>query len=311
MGREGLRRLEEQLYASMKEGKWKELLEYVREDDMLCMELRGTRADVYYRGCLLFSIKEDGLEYNTEYKNDKKEYTFEHNPKLEVLLDSIPYYKQNIDFWFYKKGENGNQKQPYEREFEQLILRENNSNKLGNKTDYWILDMEYNCNEGSIAAKPDLIAIKNTRSSRTPSAMKKPHRLAFIEVKYGDGAYLGSAGVQKHLEDYVEILENQEIRNKIAEDMEQVFRQKKEMGLIPGSHGDIAEITIEKGTFEFVFALLGRNTNETVLISELQKCLERFGEEKLKEVYIAQTSELGVGLYEDRMIPLKEYIAKA
>ena len=59
------------------QGDWKNLLEYIKDDDTLDLELRGKEITVYYRGGSLLSIKEenDGTftwkPLDAEYKKGK------------------------------------------------------------------------------------------------------------------------------------------------------------------------------------------------------------------------------------------------
>jgi len=81
-----------------------------------------------------------------------------------------------------------------EREFQQLIARENNNSAISNESEYFISDIE--------VAKPnarfDIMAICWLADQRKNGNKCKA---ALIEMKYGDSALTGSASLLKHLKD--------------------------------------------------------------------------------------------------------------
>ena len=83
-----------------------------------------------------------------------------------------------------------------EREFQQLVARENNCSSISNESDYFISDIEVS--ESTSRARFDMIAIKWQTTKRRSG---NNCRIAFIEMKYGDGALGGKAGMLKHLKD--------------------------------------------------------------------------------------------------------------
>ena len=88
-----------------------------------------------------------------------------------------------------------------EREFQQLIARENNCSTISNETEYFVTDIEFA--DSSVGARFDLLAVRWLASQRRNISKCRP---ALIELKYGDGALGGSAGLIKHLEDVSRIL---------------------------------------------------------------------------------------------------------
>jgi hypothetical protein len=90
-------------------------------DDTLCPVLRRDRIDIYYRGFKIFSLSGNGISRNHEqFDNDLYMYDI-----LECIADDefpsyLPLMKQNIDLWM-----GAGNKSHYEREFMQMIMREN------------------------------------------------------------------------------------------------------------------------------------------------------------------------------------------
>ncbi len=297
--------MDDKIVEELLEGKWKELLNIVLRDENLCMLFREEMADIYYRGHKCFSVDLDKITCNSSFTNDVKNYSVKENPSMEEFWKELPYYKQNIDFWF------GTEKRPYEREFSQLIMRENNSAKLGRYTDYFVLDMEYQYENGDRKPEPDLIAVKMERSARQE---KKKRKLAFIEVKYADEAYNNKAGIFDHIKDYVELLENQNLLNAIKDDFVKIYEQRKKLGMLQGIVGDWKNVVLNEERPELILALIGHNSNSGQadkgkdLKSILTNALDIYGVELLDSVYVAQVCEMGFGLLTDKMIKIADYV---
>jgi len=282
-----------------KDGMLHELLEWVKRDDTLDMEFRGNRVDVYYRGGVLLSANIEGIQYNLSYIKKEDRAEVNHN------LNELPFYKQRMDFWFVDT------KQAYEREFAQLICRVNNGERPGRYTDFFILDMELEYG----GAKPDLVAVKipaQGGSERTRRSIEvTPHELVFIEVKYGDKAILSEdskgkvkPGVYKHFKDYKSILSDEKFLEKLCEDMKIVFMQKLKLGLLCGIHANPDSINISKEKADYIYAFANRTPRESDLIKEINRIISEYGEADLNDIYVIKSSEIGYGLYSEKIVSL-------
>lgn len=302
--------LEENLFNSMLELKEKDELRYlawqvILSDDTLCPVLRRDRIDIYYRGYKAFSLTVDGIVRNhDEFNNELYVYDVPEDISKEKFMEYLPYIKQNIDLWI-----GAGNKSPYEREFMQLIMRENNSKKAGNLSDYFIIDMEHQYKKrGPI---PDLAALIMERSRRR----RKTYRLSIIEEKYLDRAFSGPAGIRAHIDDYVRLLNNQELQNDLKSDICEMFCQSKKLGLLPGIRNKYERIEISNERPELLLALISRNTNNgksnrknevKSLKAILEGSLKEYGD-MLDDVYVAGTAEIGFGLYADRKVKLRDF----
>lgn len=303
------RKISDTLKDQLISGKYEHLWKAIIRDNTLVPVLRGNQVDIYYRGHKCFSIFNTNITVNRKFRNTVKIYDVVENPSNELFLEQLPYYKQNIDFWF------GEAKSPYEREFSQVVFRENNSEKIGRYTDYFLLDMEYQyeyVNNGlTKKPEPDLMAVQFLRNER---GRKVNHRLAIVEVKYGDGAYNGKAGIRSHIDDYIYLLNHPELIDKIKNDLVGMFSQEKELKILPGLMETFHELKFSKEKPQLILALISHNSNSGKSVRDgddlkttLQKAIEEY-EDLLDEVYIASSSEMGFGLYEDRLIPIRKYI---
>jgi len=277
----------------------------VISDDTLCPLLRDEKIDVYYRGFKTFSLSLDGVIRNPlEFKNDLYEYDIPEKLSGLDFMKYLPYMKQGIDLWY-----GAGTKSPYEREFSQVIMRENNSLKAGNQSDYFIIDMEHQYKKGG--AIPDLVGLIMERGKR----QRPVFQMSIIEVKYMDIAFTGVAGIRSHIDDYVDLMNDKNTLEEMKQDIVEMFFQSKKLGLIPGLKNHYERIEISDERPELLLALVSRNTNNgknqrsqevESLRDILKKAIEKY-DDYADDIYIAGTAELGLGLYADRKKCIKAF----
>lgn len=309
------RKLNNTLYTAFKNGELKPLLDIVKADDTLDFELRGDFVNIYYRGGSLFKIFYAKDKYEIYFNSN---YCKGQNRQLKSFLtvdeavENIPFYKYAMDLWFKNHPK-------LEREFQQIIVRENNNiGKISRSTDYYIIDIEYankldaddEIEQGYMTvnqrsednksnnARFDMVALKWLSDG---ASRKKSDKLslALIEVKYGDGALKNNAGVDKHLLDFKRFLSNEENLKFFCEDMTQVFKQKCELGLIDGIQPHQLknfEITVNNPEVIFIFA--NHDPDSQVLNTIIQ---DSKNQEYPFPIMIANSSNMGYCLYSDRM----------
>lgn len=271
------------------------LLEAVKKDDTLDLELRGDSVNIYYRGGRLFKITEKkggyAVLFNKKYCVTDNSLLEEY-PDVKTAVDNIPFYKQAMDWWFHEHPK-------YEREFQQVIARENNN--LGNisrGTDYYIVDIEY-ANKGDTADKSarfDMVALKWLSDGATRKDVQKVS-LALIEVKFGNGALQGKSGVCEHLKDFQHFLSDQNSLKEFCEDMSVVFAQKCQLGLVDGLQEKQFKVKINHKNPEVIFVFANHDPDSKILdnillCNELNECPF--------PVRIAKASSMGYCLYADR-----------
>ena len=277
----------------------------ILSDDTLCPVLRKDRIDIYYRGCKAFSLTADGIvRDHDEFNNELYVYDVPEDISKEKFMEYLPYMKQNIDLWM-----GAGNKSLYEREYMQLIMRENNSKAAGNLSDYFIIDMEHQYKKGgSVADLAGLIMEHSQRRGKT-------YRLSMIEVKYLDRAFTGPAGIRAHIDDYVRLINYPDLLNDLKSDICEMFCQSKKLGLLPGIRNKYERIEISNERPELLLALISRNTNNgksnmknevKSLKTILEGSLKEYGD-MLDDVYVAGTAEIGFGLYADRKMKLRDF----
>jgi hypothetical protein len=293
---------------NLKDGILKPILEYIKEDSNLILEIRNDYINIYYRGGNLLKISEKtiGISKYDFYFNNKyilnpnktnvkitnnMKVIDSTNPKdVEKWIDIIPHIKYEMDKWLskYKK---------LEKEYQQTIVRENNID-LAKSTDYFICDIENAKGKG----RYDLIAVKWI-SNGAKRKSGKNLRLAFVELKFGDGSLKGSSGLEKHIKDMDEFLSNQKNIDNIKEEMKKTFNQKLELGLIENQN-KIESFSDEKP--EYILVLANHDPDSTLLRMELKKIQpsENF------ELKIATSNFMGYGLFQEAIYTLDEFKKK-
>ncbi|MGR3293181.1 MAG: hypothetical protein ACUZ9M_04085 [Candidatus Scalindua sp.] len=162
----------------------KDCLDCVRNDDTLDLAIRENCINIYYRGGSALKVNKNENHYqykfDENYLNDNSVISKDELNKLKGQSDWNNYFpraKQTMDFYFSEKRNE-------EKEFQQLVVRENNYSSIANGTDYFIIDIEYDNRKN---ARFDIIAVEwpSDASKRKLSNNYKP-KLVIIEMKYGD-----------------------------------------------------------------------------------------------------------------------------
>ena len=201
-----------------------------------------------------------------------------------------------MDEYFTKYGK-------AEREFQQLIARENNNSTISNESEYFISDIEVT----DISARFDMLAIRWLANQRKKGDNCK---VALIEVKYGDDALSGSAGILKHLQDMEKLVSNQETYTNFLGTIESQFNQLDELGLMKFNKGvSNAKVKlIPDDKPEAVFILANHNPRSTKLKTILNDPeIEKYAYSQLFDLRFYVASFAGYGLHSKCMLPLDEF----
>jgi hypothetical protein len=225
-------------FDDLSKGHISDLLEIVQKDHTLDLQIRHNQMHIYYRGGKIMDIKPNNpQDYDCKFdyhyfldKYDQRKTVFKIllAPLTRNFRAFIPLAKQVMDTYFAKK------KMSEEREFQQLIVRTNNYSGIANATDYYIVDIEYAKSYDGLKSRFDLVALewKSESSKRSSKSKYKPH-LMIIEMKYGEGALSGRAGLNKHYDDITKFISNDTLKHDFISEMECLFLQKIKLGLIP------------------------------------------------------------------------------
>jgi hypothetical protein len=304
------RKLSDEFMSALKEGELNAILKLVTNDDTLDLEIRDEYINIYYRGGSILKISSSTKKDFFDYHFDEK-YAKQQKPYQESLNNTLnerdwnlffPIAKQVMDLYFSKS-------QKSEREFQQLVVRENNYSPIANGTDYYIVDIEYDNHKN---ARFDLIGVEwqSEGSKRKLSGKYKP-RLVLIEMKYGDKALTGNAGLEKHVDDIEEFLSNQQTVDDFKSEMIKLFDQKRKLGLIPklaytkgNNRNEVNEFAEE---VDFAFLLANHDPASKKLGAELLNLSLTPSKDKIK---IITANFMGYGIYKDNVFTLNEFIKR-
>jgi len=218
----------------LEELKQSPLLDYVRKDHTLDLELRGSCVMLYYRGGKILELSSKGemKGLDPEYLTSKYKKYFEdvkNQPSLENIEDYIPKAKHIIDFYVTIRRNH-----LWEKEIQQRVVMENNYSPNSSDTDFFIIDMEYQ----DSGKRFDIVAL---RWDSSPAARKlsKGHlpKITIFEVKQGCNSINGDSGIYEHLKDFKEFVDAKNTAEDFKKDMIDVFNQKIRLGLMgKGKH---------------------------------------------------------------------------
>jgi len=298
-----MRSLSQVFLNNLKNGTLKPLVDYVKNDNTLDIEIRDNYFNIYYRGGNILKVSDN--KKGNPFHFDKK-YLKNHPFLLFQTIDNFktnqnwndffPLAKQAMDYYFTK-----DKKQ--EREFQQLVIRENNNSSIANGTDYFIIDIEYDNHDN---ARFDLIAVEWPSNASTRKLAKgfKP-KLVVIEMKYGDGAFKGSAGIQKHINDFYKFISNPTQVKKFMDEMIEVFIQKRDLGLIPCLSGigktNSNAVTAFANDIELAFLIANHDPASLILKNELTGI-------PCQDIKFFTSNFMGYGLYNENAIKCNDFV---
>jgi len=235
------RKINEILLKRLLNGDLQPLLNYVKSDKKLRIEVRrGGKAFVYYRKGKALEIGLRSCFVDNKYvKNTKFSipdvYSAKKNP--EIYFKKI---KEIIDNWV----DNNKKRQEFDTQQKIAI----NNQEIEDK--YIIIDMEYNFSQSDITeinrvkkAGFDLLGLE-----------RKTGKIVFFEVKKGNNALCGKAGIKAHIEDFEKCLfwKNKDVfRKNLKIDIENIISDKNELGLI--NYSLPANFEINDNNIDFIF----------------------------------------------------------
>lgn len=290
------------------------VLDRVKKDDTLMLGIRDGYFNIYYRGGNLLRITEKQNSFDLFF--DKKydlseghkaymaltlpEIITDHS-QLDKWVSSIASLKELMDFWLNKNPK-------MEREFQQLVERENNRSPISGDTEYFITDIEFA--DSSIGARFDILAVKWPASKRKDG---KNCTASFIEMKYGDGALSGKSGLIDHIMDINKFLTEKKNYSDILKTMTTQFNQLDELGLMNYNHctNNTKVQLSENNKPEFIFLIANHNPRSEQLKniltdSEFNNAINT--EHYDLRFYVA--SDAGYGMHEKNMLSYEEYVSR-
>ena len=284
------------------------ILERVKKDDTLMLAIRDGYINIYYRGGNILRIQEQGNGTYRSFFDEKYNKAGKTVPALPKSIKSqddsrewgkaFPHLKEIMDYYFSGKSKP-------EREFQQLVARENNFSTISNESEYFISDIEFA--DSGLGARFDMLAIRWLASQRKKGSNC---RAALIEMKYGDGALGGSASLLKHLQDINSLISDSDLYQKLLRTMEAQFGQLEKLGLLSFNrsiNGTKVKLSINEKP-EVIFILANHNPRSPKLGSILDNPeIKTYEQSSRFDLRFYVSSFAGYGLHADCMLLLTQF----
>lgn len=289
-------------------GTLRPLLDRVSSDRTLMLAIRRDYINIYYRGGSILRL--------TEIAERTYEAAFDWNYNgADERHPDLPQRIEHADAaleWAVAFGSLKAMMDRYlsehrkpEREFQQVLAMENNLSVVSNESEYFIVDIEV---AGSgIDARFDLVGVRWSAGDRKWSTLMCP---VIIEMKCGDGALEGSAGIVKHLADIETFLSESGKYREFVDTIQSQFNQLDELGLLDFNRtADWKAVKIDASRRpEVLIVLASHNPRSTKLEQILASPeLERFSRSPTFNLRFFVSSFAGYALHADCMLTLEEF----
>ena len=298
------------------EGILNPLLKVIQKDKSVSLELRHKRLALYYRGGKLLELgprtrkgytrKFDAKYFNTEFghvlKTEHRELfadkKVENSDNARRLCFQLLVAKYAMDLWF------GSKKEWAEREFAQVLVRENNFGRLGAKSDYVICDFEYS--NSLLWKEPRTILDLVGACFREVSGNIKGSRiLTLFEMKYGEGALEGQSGLIGHIDKVKRFLGSPKNIEELKTEMASILGQKRQLGLF---NADVLpkEFAFTNDSPEYMLILANIRPGSPKLAFAVQE-LEKQERSFPLPIRIGVATYAGYGLFHGNIYDLREF----
>jgi hypothetical protein len=235
------------------------LLDRVRRDRDLMMEIREDYFNIYHKGHNVVRVSYNGGKYTAEYTpkfwKSATPSTLTPIGHVQQLLEAIPHIKDHIAL----HAANGN-----EIEFEQMLIRANNCESRIS-SDYYFIDRQVILDADG---RFDLVGF------RWPTQGRRRHQtvpLVLAEVKFGCNNDIQDLPVQ--LARYAQSVRQH--MGRLADEAQTLLSQKIELGLLGDAHGNgdaLATLRISPAfdAVRFLIILVDYNPNSELLARALK-----------------------------------------
>ena len=284
------------------------ILERVKQDHTLMFSIRMDYINIYYRGGNILRVKENpGNSYSaffdrnyniSDMPNPDLPPSITNQEDAKTWVNSLQNLKGVMDLYFsqYSKPE---------REFQQLIARENNFSTIAGQSEYFVSDIEFT--DSSLGARFDILALSWLASQRKNTSGCRP---ALIEMKYGDNALGGKAGILKHLQDIDAFLSDTDKFKILLETMETQFNQLDKLGLLNFNRiANWTEIKLDDNAKpEVIFILANHNPRSSILSKILNNPeIDEYNHSPNFDLRFYMASFAGYALHTDCMLSLSQF----
>jgi hypothetical protein len=292
---------------SKPEGNLYPILERVRKDHNLMLAIRDGYINIYYRGGNIIRINqcEDLFQsfFDVNFAKSGQivanaEKNIRNKDDARNLVSALTDRKIIMDEYFALTSKTT------EREFQQLVARENNNSSISNESEYFVTDIEVAIPH---LARFDITAIRWLANQRKNG---NKCRAALIEMKYGDRALGNDAGLLKHLQDMDTLISEKKQYANLLQTMECQFNQLDELKLLNFNKGvSNAKVKLDPEIKpEVIFVLANHNPRSPKLISILDNTeFDKYDQSNKFDLRFYIASFAGYGLHSNCMLTLAEF----
>jgi len=220
-----VRGINQQFIDDLKSGCLEPLLDVVKNDDDLQLEIRNGYINIYYQGGNLLKITPKkrryahGNNYNfyfdTKYclcENDRELIkSIKKDDLVAWVMDvyvTIPNLQQIMDDWFEKNNK-----------IERKVQQRFSGGNIKADSQYFVIDVEYQVGNKS---RVDMLVLR-----RDDTGVK----IVLVELKQGYKSVAGKSGLVKHYRDFAWLIKNHSAE--IRKTVQNIYANKVELGLIP------------------------------------------------------------------------------
>jgi hypothetical protein len=284
------------------------ILERVRCDDTLMLAIRNKYINIYYRGGNILKVEEGGessyrASFDIKFAKPGEKIptwpaTIEDQDDARMWVAAFPRLKEIMNTWFFNHPK-------LEREFQQLVARENYYAPTSKNAKYFVADIEFAY--PGVNACFDMLAIRWLASDCKSGGNC---RATLIEMKYGDNALGAGSGLLKHLRDIDVLVSDKEKYKSLLEMMESQFNQLDELGLVKyNQSSNKTKIQLDASDPpEVIFLLADHNPRSTKLSSILDDPeVLKYEKNNRFELRFFVSQFAGYGLHSDCMLTLTQF----
>lgn len=256
------REISEEFLFNLSEGYLAPITEKIRNDIDLDLFIRDGYINIYFKGNALLKLTEKkrggySVNIHRKYLQGLKLRQISDRDDVDRFLEMIPLLKENI----LHHG-----KPSLEIEYEQLIVRANNTEKRNN-TDYFFIDRQYTLGNNY---RIDLMGI------HWPNPRRKGDKVfpCLLEIKFALNTDIRK--VDQQLRDYYQLIAKNPA--KVARDLKSSLIQRLELGLFDQRENRLEalktlEISPSLEDYRFILALVDYNPRSTLLDMDRIGCL--------------------------------------
>ena len=258
-----------------KEGKLGGLIEMVKNDDELVLQIREDYFNVYYKGGNMLKVSSENsfqFDYNyfkCEISLDTQEQRKKRIDKRRSILESLKNtrdYKTFIDemkklmdkYWIWLYNEK--HRSLHEKDTQHALCISNTES-----TDYTIIDLEfqvstrkdctYHYEPSSLPRDPGIYVCKKSPRFDIIAVRNSDRRLCVIELKNGLDALVGKSGIGDHADSFEGSIGKNPLT--FTKEMEKVVSDKKRLKLLSDDF-----YIDEKLPIEFIYAYAFKSEDE-------------------------------------------------